>query len=351
MKWTPFSKPLGDLGPADIEVVVEHQHEEGLFLEFKEQWTSRGVSRAVASFANMPDGGTVVVGIQEDPTNSRRAGSAVGFEHSTDPEASADNAIRSGVAPLPRYVTKALRREDGRWYLVIEVPPGLEPPYIHVQSGSVLIRTGTASEPAQREELDRLYGQGIRGRRWALDEADQTLKESLHSSQTITLRTIPAVENGLPPRSRIMTYSFYESLKTFLREPITEQHREMHPGQSATWISVTRSSHLYSASLSVDVAGMIRTVWVGLGDSRLDLESATIMIERALPQHQALLIGEFGHRGSVAVAMGAMGLGSGGTSIRLKRLCEVGDLSENDFHRSLAREIRREAGSIEFEPE
>lgn len=350
MRWTPFSRPLGDLGPADIETVVVDKHEEGLFLEFKEQWTSKGVSRAVASFANMPDGGTVIVGIQEDPIHKRRAGSAVGFAHDSDPAESADNAIRGGVAPLPLYVPKAIRRKDGRWYLVIEVQAGLEPPYIHVQSGSVLIRTGTGSVPAQREELDRLYGQGIRGRTWALDEADQTLKESLHSPQTITLRTIPAVENGLPPSSRILTRSFYESLGTFLREPITEQYREMHPGQSATSISVYRSSHLYSASLSVDVGGTIQTFWSGLED-RLDLASATTMIERVLPQHQALLIGEFGHRGSVVVAMGAMGLGSSSSSIRLKRLCQVSDLSKNDFQESLVRDIRRDSGTIEFEPE
>ena len=67
MRWTPFSKPLGDLDPVDIEAVVEHEHEEGVFLEFKGPWTPKGVARTVASFANMPDGGTLIVGIQEDP--------------------------------------------------------------------------------------------------------------------------------------------------------------------------------------------------------------------------------------------------------------------------------------------
>jgi len=46
-----------------------------------------------------------------------------------------------------------------------------------------------------------------------------------------------------------------------------------------------------------------------------------------------------------------MGLGSDGTSIRLKRLCQAGDLSKNDFHKDLVREIRRDSGTIVFEPE
>lgn len=350
MRWTPFSRPIGDLGQADIQSVVDQEYEEGLLLEFKEPWTGKGVARTVASFANMPDGGTLIVGIQEDPREKRRAGSAVGFEHNTDPAESADRAIRTGVAPIPRYVLKSLRREDGRWYLVIEVPPGLEPPYIHVHSGSVLIRTGTASEPAQREELDRLYGQGFRGRKWAFNEAEQILNESLHSPRTIRLSTIPAIEKGLPPNSRIFTHSFYESVANFLREPIQEDYREMDFGHAATSISISRSSHLYSASLSVEVGGTIRTVWTGL-EGRLDLVSGTTMIERALPQHQALLVGEFGHRGSVVVAMGALAIGHSATSIQLKRLCQVMDLSKDDFQGALVRDIQRGAGTVVFEPE
>ena len=97
MKWTQFSKPPGDLGPTDLKAVVENQHEEGLFLEFKERWiTSKGVSRAVASFANMPDVGTVIVGIQEDPVHKRRASATVGFAHDSDPpEGAPTNAIRA----------------------------------------------------------------------------------------------------------------------------------------------------------------------------------------------------------------------------------------------------------------
>jgi hypothetical protein len=283
MRWTPFSRPLGDLGLGDIQAVVKLEHEEGLFPEFKEQWTPRGLARAVASFTNMPDGGTVIVGIQANPREKRRAGEAVGFAHDTDPAESADNAIRSGVAPLPRYVTKSIRRDDGRWYLVVEVPSGLEPPYIHVQSGSVLIRTGTGSAPAQREELDRLYGQGLRGREWAFNEADQTLNDSLHSPKTIALKTIPAVENGLPPNSQILTHSFYESLLDFLEEPIKEDFLERDFGLGTSSVSIGRSSHLYSANLNVDVGGMIQTSWMALEEAQLDLTAAATMIQRVLP--------------------------------------------------------------------
>jgi hypothetical protein len=51
------------------------------------------------------------------------------------------------------------------------------------------------------------------------------------------------------------------------------------------------------------------------------------------------------------VAMGASGIAPRSSSIRLKRLCQVGDFGKDDFHQSLGREIRRGAGYTEFEPE
>ena len=145
----------------------------------------------------------------------------------------------------------------------------------------------------------------------------------MFSPHVIKLSTIPTIKNGLPPTSRIFTHSFSESVWNFLREPIEGDYRETNFGHGATSISVSRSSHLYSTSLSVEASGTIQTMLTGI-ESRLDFSSATSMIERVLPQHQALLMGEFGHRGSVVLAGDISITATSSSVIGIPRLSALG---------------------------
>ena len=60
----PFgAKPLSEVDRNALEQLVSDGIEEGLFVEYKREWVSHKVARAVASFANTY-GGTLIVGIE-----------------------------------------------------------------------------------------------------------------------------------------------------------------------------------------------------------------------------------------------------------------------------------------------
>jgi hypothetical protein len=305
------------------------------------------VVRSVASFANMPDGGTLVLGVVEE---NRVATEITGFEHPADPAQSADQAIRNGVAPIPQYTNKAIQLKEGRWCLVVEVPTGLEPPYIHVQSGSVLVRTGTSSEPVHindRQELDRLYNQGRRGRDWAVTTAE-TLVTAMTSPGLAQVWTIPAVEGGLPPHSEILKASFLDRLKPHLREPMpVSWEQDAHHGPTS--VVFRKHEGDYSSSISVDVNGTISTTWHDKS-SAMPLSTVESLVQQVLPQHEILLVKEFGYRGSIALALVAAGVPRIG-QVNFTRLVEVQQLADNTFHESVIRHLNRFTGHPVFEPE
>jgi hypothetical protein len=49
---------------ADLQALIGDQVPEGLFVEYKRDWSSKKVARAVASFANSQGGGWLIIGVE-----------------------------------------------------------------------------------------------------------------------------------------------------------------------------------------------------------------------------------------------------------------------------------------------
>src|SRR4051812_33507839 len=111
LRWSPFDRPFEELDRSDLEALleppIEERHQEGLFLEFKRDWTSRGVGRAVASFANMPDGGTLVLGVEDDDDRRPVALPGVRDRSTGNLEDAVIKTIRAQVAPTPTFRVRA----------------------------------------------------------------------------------------------------------------------------------------------------------------------------------------------------------------------------------------------------
>lgn len=137
MLWNPFHKPLGDVAEADLMALLdpgeEDRVQEGLLVEFKRDWTNDRIARAAASFANS-HGGTLMIGVE---AKKLVPVAMPGIEG--DPGALQERVVqvlRSTIAPIPDFVPHAVPIRDGASCVVlVEVPEGRLPPYLHIKSG------------------------------------------------------------------------------------------------------------------------------------------------------------------------------------------------------------------------
>jgi hypothetical protein len=163
MIYRPFApKALGDIDATDLARLISDQIPEGLFVEYKRDWTPRGAARSIASFANNTGGGTLIIGVE---ANKLLPIGLVGLQNAGDLEERVVSTVRTSIAPVPSFTPRAVDLGANTVCLVVEIPEGLQPPYILVRTGQILIRTPTSSEPvgiADRDALDP--GSGGRNR-------------------------------------------------------------------------------------------------------------------------------------------------------------------------------------------
>jgi hypothetical protein len=92
----PFgAKHLSEIDRSDLDALINNQVPEGLFVEYKGEWVSTKVARAVASFANSQGGGWLIVGMDADklfPTN------LAGLQDAGDLEERVVSTIRSSIS-------------------------------------------------------------------------------------------------------------------------------------------------------------------------------------------------------------------------------------------------------------
>jgi predicted HTH transcriptional regulator len=121
----PFGdKALDELEAGDLDRLISEPVEEGLFVEYKSAWTPAKVARAVASFANSPGGGTLIVGVEADGLIPVKL---VPLANDGQLEERVVQTIRSSVAPVPSFRPRAVPVGD-KACIVVEVPEGTQPP-------------------------------------------------------------------------------------------------------------------------------------------------------------------------------------------------------------------------------
>ncbi len=355
MNWRPFDRPLQDLTESDLKALVDGEAHEGLHLECKSVWGSHQAARSVASFANSDGGGTLIVGVEaKSLIPTALSPDSMSATQLTE---AAVIALRAGIAPIPNFRVKGIDASNGGSYVVVEVPSGLEPPYIHIRSGQVLTRNPIGSEPIQihdRETLDRLYRQGRRGREWAQKEAADAMVNCGGGFGALIV-VVPTVSGGLGLESVLFRQSTWNALmqlaeKTFLYGPgkLTNQSID---GSGYTFLA---EGHFGGKTqLLVLTSGVVRlrVIWDNLGSGE---QAIPELMASRFEQYVELFEETFGHRGHVVVAVcSRWKVGDGGEQ-ELQVVIPavpVSEIAGKTFAARVQRQMQRSLGYFKMEPE
>jgi ATP-dependent DNA helicase RecG len=106
------------------------------------------VEEAACAFLNA-QGGTIVVGVRDD-------GRLVGVPAAEDKAQEVQQRLLAAISP-PAPLSVTVENREGKKLIVIDVPQGLEKPY--VCKGKIMVRRGTDVVPAVASEISSLIGQ------------------------------------------------------------------------------------------------------------------------------------------------------------------------------------------------
>ncbi len=168
-RFNPFNKRLKDLEASDLLGLREVA--EGWYVEYKGQAIpTKAFAKSLSAFANHY-GGWLVVGVAESNDGSRTAASAPGLapEEVVRVEQQLKDASCDCVNPSVVYQHQVIWgpcEELGlamdKAVLVINIPPGVNAPYVHVD-GRIYRRVADSSSPrpeTDRTTLDMLWRRG-----------------------------------------------------------------------------------------------------------------------------------------------------------------------------------------------
>lgn len=158
-RYNPFSKPLTEFPSEELNVLRDVS--EGWFIDYKsEPLSPKDFGKHLSAFANQ-FGGWLFVGVKEGPNKSLKAESFPGIP--TSDVGAVLVKIREGVSAHvspPFYFDhriidgplEAIGLVAGRSIVVVGVPEGPNPPFVH-SSGKIYRRIADSSEP--KAETDR----------------------------------------------------------------------------------------------------------------------------------------------------------------------------------------------------
>lgn len=350
VRWSPFDVPFEDLNESHLQELVQRNVEEGLFLEYKSEFNSEKVARAVASFANDEGGGWLVVGMRADKLSPVELQGVSSF---ADIEERLVTSVRNLVAPIPSFRVRSIPLSNGNGVLVVQVPQGFETPYLFRPKGSILIRTPTSSEPIQvtdREKLDRLYRQGAGGKRWAESIGEEEIRSYTPIYSGCRIHVIPEIEHGLSLESQIFKRSFIDSLEeSFQRYNFNEG-----------WIAISRNAErafafsrltlsfldAQAATLVVRTDGWITLRLPGEGNHESRIPAVLTWLAEVLERF-------LGHRGGIRLVVldSWHEEGQGKRRVKVQRRSSVVDLQLTQTHEAVRRDINRSLGYAAYEPD
>jgi hypothetical protein len=146
----PFFELL-DADETALEAFLDLGVSESAVLDYKRDLPG-DVSETVAAMANT-DGGTIILGVEEDPTTKKPANRP--GVRMKDPQGAVVGQARSLLEPVPDLQTHVVMRSDGSSYVVVITGPSTRRIVLH-RTKSVLVRVGDQVVPPSRAELERL---------------------------------------------------------------------------------------------------------------------------------------------------------------------------------------------------
>jgi hypothetical protein len=365
-RWIPWhNKGLYELSPEDLHRLKDEQVSESYFVEYKRQWDPFKVARSIASFANT-EGGTVVVGVEDQ---NMVPVAVEGIRFTGNVLESLDQAVRRHVTPVPMYSSVTVPVADDRFCLVIEVPSGYDTPYVLVNTGQILERSNTSSDPVpphNRERIRELFERGKSGKSWA----DQVVRDSLTDDDRpdhLKVWTIPQIEGGLNLNAVLYLPSFVE--RALDLAPVPFAHSSWNPTYETLGYHL-RIKHALSHQCITEIGldGILFTGWSLTKDTtwipvRSDLPPLPIEEEEffsfndvreyvptVLVGHHALLHELVGYTGPTTLVLKAI-FATKRSAAAHRTNVPTEALRTQGFHDAILRDFDRALGQTVLEPE
>ncbi len=213
---------LPEVSTAALRVLLGRRSDErpaeGLFYEFKSDFTPRHVAKTVSAFANTL-GGFLVFGAT---TEQGHLEAFPGLPDATEWPREVANNIIEQVSPLPSWEPFVVESPTAapRVVLVVKVPPSRRTPHIVTTSGRIYQRSpgGTSDPIRDRATLDLLVRRGLDGERAVRERAEHHLQDfvlqdpiSFYLGSTEASFVVVAVPTpfGSAPQVGLLTSSGY----------------------------------------------------------------------------------------------------------------------------------------------
>lgn len=167
--FSPFEKSTKDLEYDDLQLLIEKEFCESLFVEYKSNFPENyKVAKAIAGFANSY-GGILIIGADKNSSRNELPGGFPGADNLGDnPKERIRNICRDHISPMPVYQAKYIEvPESEKSVLVIQVDESIDTPHIN-RDGRIYRRqsSGTDGESVaedSRTAIDYLYQKGKAG--------------------------------------------------------------------------------------------------------------------------------------------------------------------------------------------
>lgn len=205
--YNPFGIPFADVKADNLEILKNVA--EGWFVEYKKEGQNGNkIAKSVSSFSNSY-GGIYFLGIEANKNN--KAENIIGVSDSPD---RIRDSLRNNCNPFPIFDTYTIKLSDGNNVIMVVIPEGENPPYIHID-GRIYRRLGASSDPISendRHTIDMLYNKS----RKYLDEIEEFRNSELTYCKGDEVPHLEVYINVKPFRS----YRIYDLFQEEEREKL-----------------------------------------------------------------------------------------------------------------------------------
>ncbi|GAA4057465.1 AlbA family DNA-binding domain-containing protein [Amphibacillus indicireducens] len=131
-----------------IGETTEYDKKETLEVRRPKSWL-----KSVSAFANGM-GGALVFGVNDNED-------LLGITNSKEVSEKISEIIKTKIDPIPQIIME-IHEEDGKEFVIIRVPTGIETPYYYIADGNRIayVRVGNQSIPAGNQDLKQLVLRG-----------------------------------------------------------------------------------------------------------------------------------------------------------------------------------------------
>lgn len=193
-----LNKQINQFNFDDIEAFCQQGIPEGVQIDYKMDFPSKGLAKHFAAFSNTR-GGVIIIGVEED----RKTGIPLTCK-GVDRDAKQIEKIHqeaANVEPIPNYEVHITDENNGKVFVLVRIQEGDNTPYYVQNDSNIWVRTGNVSTPIDIASPDRLAllftnkEKAEKIRNLYVKKADEVYISSLNRAERDRLREIDKLKS------------------------------------------------------------------------------------------------------------------------------------------------------------